>query len=90
VNRRRFTAIAVGAGISLPLAAMELGRSEGNATADELPDRPLPVPSDGVVRVAVAIGPGTNMIDLAGPWEVFQDAAIARAAGRFDLTRGVV
>jgi transcriptional regulator GlxA family with amidase domain len=33
----------------------------------------------------VAIGSGVNVIDLAGPWEVFQDAAVAGGAGRFEL-----
>jgi putative intracellular protease/amidase len=31
------------------------------------------VPADGKVPVAFAIGPHVNVIDTAGPWEVFQD-----------------
>ena len=85
MNRRRFTTMAVGAGIALPLAALGLERTEAKPRPTALPDRPLPVPTDGVVRTAVAIGPGANVIDLSGPWEVFQDAAVARGAGQFEL-----
>jgi hypothetical protein len=65
VKRREFTALALGAGIGIPLAAVELGRAlEGSSTA-RLPNGPLPIPDDGVIRTAFAIG-GTNVIDLAG------------------------
>jgi len=85
VNRRRFTTMAVGAGIAFPLAALGLERTTSRQRPTALPDRPLPVPTDGVVRTAVAIGPGANVIDLSGPWEVFQDAAVAGGAGLFEL-----
>jgi transcriptional regulator GlxA family with amidase domain len=85
VNRRRFTTIAVGAGVAGTLAALGLERSDARPWQSALPDRPLPVPARGVIRTAVAIGPGANVIDLAGPWEVFQDATVAQAAGRFEL-----
>jgi transcriptional regulator GlxA family with amidase domain len=85
VNRRRFTAVAVGAGVAGTLAALGLESGGAEPRRSALPDRPLPVPTDGLIRTAVAIGPGANVIDLSGPWEVFQDAAVARAAGQFDL-----
>jgi transcriptional regulator GlxA family with amidase domain len=85
VNRRRFTTLAVGAGIAMPLAALGLERSEAKPSRATLPDRPLPVPIDGVIRTAVAIGHGANVIDMSGPWEVFQDAAVAGGAGQFEL-----
>jgi transcriptional regulator GlxA family with amidase domain len=47
--------------------------------------RPIRVPAGGVIRTAFAIGPGVNVIDTAGPWEVFCDSAIAGGLGRFDL-----
>jgi transcriptional regulator GlxA family with amidase domain len=34
------------------------------------------MPQEGVIRAAFMIGPGVNVIDTAGPWEVFQDAAV--------------
>ena len=47
---------------------------------------PLKFPADGQMRVAFAIGEGVNVIDTAGPWEVFQDAALRRP-GRVGSTR---
>ena len=85
MNRRRFTTLAVGAGVAGTLAALGLEGSRAESEAAVLPDRPLPVPSNGFVRTAVAIGPGVNVIDLSGPWEVFQDAAVAQAGGQFEL-----
>jgi transcriptional regulator GlxA family with amidase domain len=85
MKRREFTALALGAGIGIPLAAVELGRAlEGSETA-RLSDRPLPLPADGVIRTAVTIGYGTNVIDLAGAWEVFQDAVVAGGPASFEL-----
>jgi len=80
VNRRQFGVALAAAGLGLPL-----GAARGSAAQPRLPRRPLPVPSNGTIRTAVAIGPGVNVIDMSGPWEVFQDAAIAHAAGRFEL-----
>src|SRR5262245_37491304 len=36
--------------------------------------KPLEVPASGRIKVAFMIGDNTNMIDTAGPWEVFQDS----------------
>jgi transcriptional regulator GlxA family with amidase domain len=80
VKREEFAKLAVGMGLGLPLAALP-----GRAAAAGLPARPLPVPSGGVIRTAIAIGPGVNVIDMAGPWEVFQDAAVAQGRGQFQL-----
>jgi transcriptional regulator GlxA family with amidase domain len=76
VNRKRFVASAAGLGIAIPLAAVTYDKATGSAAPSELAERPLPIPVDGVIRTAFAIGPGVNVIDTAGPWEVFQDAAI--------------
>jgi transcriptional regulator GlxA family with amidase domain len=85
VNRKQFAAAAVGAGIGVPLAAAGLRKVAESPAALSLPERPLPVPVDGIVRTAFAIGYGTNVIDTSGPWEVFQDAAVAGGAASFEL-----
>ncbi len=85
MNRRQFTVTALGAGIGLPLATVELTGARGSDSPSPLPERRLPVPADGVIRAAIAIGPGVNVIDLAGPWEVFQDAAVSGGAAGFEL-----
>lgn len=44
---------------------------------------PLKPPSRGRIRVAFAISRHANVIDLAGPWETFQDVSVRR--GGFEL-----
>jgi transcriptional regulator GlxA family with amidase domain len=39
------------------------------------------MPQEGVIRAAFLIGPGVNVIDTAGPWEVFQDAGVGSGGG---------
>jgi transcriptional regulator GlxA family with amidase domain len=84
MNRRRFLAASAFAagGAAAPITAWAIaGRGAGHA----LPPRPISLPPDGYVRTAFAIGPGVNVIDTAGPWEVFCDSAIYGGRGRFDL-----
>jgi transcriptional regulator GlxA family with amidase domain len=89
VNRRQFlaaSALAAGAGGAGAAFALTRQTDEAEtAPPKALPSRPLPVPSDGVIRTAFAIGYGVNVIDLAGPWESFQDAAVGGGAGQFEL-----
>jgi transcriptional regulator GlxA family with amidase domain len=82
MNRGQFTALALGAAIEIPLAAADVRNLLG---VSELPKRPLRVPPGGTIRTAVAVGPGVNVIDMAGPWEVFQDAVVAGGSARFQL-----
>lgn len=37
---------------------------------------PGPLPRRDRIRVAFLLGPDTNVIDTAGPWEVFQDVMV--------------
>jgi transcriptional regulator GlxA family with amidase domain len=39
----------------------------------------------GALKVAVVVGDHATVIDFAGPWEVFQDAADAKGDAGFDL-----
>ena len=56
------------------------------AAAAAMPAGPLRPPADRPIRVAFAISAGSNVIDMAGPWEVFQDAAPAgRSTAAFEL-----
>lgn len=47
--------------------------------------KPLALPAQGTIPVAVAISEGAVMIDYAGPWEVFQDANRANGDSAFSL-----
>jgi transcriptional regulator GlxA family with amidase domain len=87
VNRRRFLAVsAATAAVGTPLGALAVTRSRSDGEAARRAEPlPLPLPDDGVIRTAVAIGDGFNVIDVSGPWEAFQDAVVAGGAGRFEL-----
>ena len=63
MNRRRFTSLAVGAGVAGTLAALGLEGSRAEPEVAVLPDRPLPVPTDGFIRTAVAIGPPPSAVN---------------------------
>ena len=45
-------------------------------TQEKLSAAPGPLPRRKKIKVAFMIGKGTNVIDMAGPWEVFQDATV--------------
>ena len=47
---------------------------------------PLTVPASGVVPVAFPISDGAVLIDFAGPWEVFGNAAYVSADGTMDMS----
>lgn len=84
MNRRRFLAAsALTAGAAAPFAAWAI--AEGGDSEHRLPARPIRVPSGGSIRTAFAIGPGVNVIDTAGPWEVFCDTVVYGGPGHFDL-----
>lgn len=84
----RRTLLVTGAGAAIGLAAGSAGVTRAltvDATA-ALPARPLPMPASGRVRVAFLIGPHVNVIDVAGPWETFQDAGAGTgSASPFEL-----
>jgi transcriptional regulator GlxA family with amidase domain len=82
MNRGQLTALALGAALEIPLAAAEL---RNVLELSESPKRPLRVPPGATIRTAVAVGPGVNIIDMAGPWEAFQDAAVAGRSAQFEL-----
>jgi transcriptional regulator GlxA family with amidase domain len=70
VQRKEF--LAAGAGAAVGLATGGIGL-EDEASA-KLPPRPITLPRSGIVHVAFLIGRHVNVIDVAGPWETFQDA----------------
>jgi transcriptional regulator GlxA family with amidase domain len=74
--RRREVLWAVGGGLlsSVPLAAA----AAASRTSD-LPNlgKPIRPPAHGPVQIAFVVGPDTVLIDVAGPWEAFNDAMLA-------------
>jgi transcriptional regulator GlxA family with amidase domain len=55
------------------------------AAAAPAPAVPLRVPSDGHVKVAFMVSESANVMDLAGPWETFQDMILPSGEGPFQL-----
>jgi putative intracellular protease/amidase/YHS domain-containing protein len=54
--------------------AKSTGASEGNQAVVET--KPLKPPAQGSIPVAFLISEGAQVIDFAGPWEVFQDVMV--------------
>jgi transcriptional regulator GlxA family with amidase domain len=79
MNRRQALGTALAGGLLLPAAA-EAASGFGSGSA-----APIRVPKDGRIRVAFVISHGANVIDLAGPWETFQDLALPNGDAPFEL-----
>jgi transcriptional regulator GlxA family with amidase domain len=76
MNRRAFfTSGSAFVGLGL-LSAKRIMSAQGITS-----DAPLPVPSAGRINVAFLISESSNVIDMAGPWEVFQDVHLERTGG---------
>jgi transcriptional regulator GlxA family with amidase domain len=67
LNRRDFI-VQTAAGAIAAFNARISTASERGASAGR-----LPVPKNGHIRAAFMLSEGANVIDTAGPWEVFQD-----------------
>jgi transcriptional regulator GlxA family with amidase domain len=67
MNRRQALGAAIGGGVLIASGANALAAPAGAPVA------PLAVPKSGKIKVCFAISSGANVIDLAGPWETFQD-----------------
>jgi transcriptional regulator GlxA family with amidase domain len=73
-----FSGVAAGiAASALPLFGAASRSSAGGVT--DLPNlgKPVKPPAHGPVQVAFVVGPGTVLIDVAGPWEALVDAMVA-------------
>lgn len=84
MKRRDFVLISAPCGALAAIAALRLGggvpvMAEGPSESSSASDtvlNPLTPPPSGQIPVAVVISDGTEVIDFAGPWEVFQDVRI--------------
>lgn len=73
MQRRQF----IGTTIAATVALFGCGRAateESTAAAQD--SAPAPLPKRNRVKVAFMLGDGANVIDTAGPWEVFQDVML--------------
>jgi transcriptional regulator GlxA family with amidase domain len=67
MDRRQFVGSSIAASVALFAA--------GSARSAEAAG-PAPLPKRERVKVAFMLGEGANVIDTAGPWEVFQDTVV--------------
>jgi transcriptional regulator GlxA family with amidase domain len=82
MNRRQFVTAASSAGTALgaTVVAARLGQAAGMRSALASAEKSGETASaDGARRVAFVIAAGFNVIDTAGPWEVFQDTMTTSA-----------
>ena len=68
MHRRQFIGTTLAASVAL--------FGGGRARSLAMPAASAPLPKRDKVKVAFMLGEGANVIDTAGPWEVFQDTVI--------------
>ena len=77
----------LGGSVALSLAVLSSSFAQRVAAqaAEPLANPPKPLPRRDRVRVAFMLGDNTNVIDMAGPWEVFQDVMLDGNHEPFEL-----
>jgi len=73
--------------VLLSVAAMMLALPAA-AQASNINGDTLPVPASGKINVAFVITDQTNIEDVAGPWEVFQDVMVSPDGRAYRSSRG--
>jgi transcriptional regulator GlxA family with amidase domain len=68
--------VATIVGIVYPAVFMSQAQVPDKLPASTRQTRPLKPPATGKINVAFLISQGANVMDIAGPWEVFSDAML--------------
>jgi transcriptional regulator GlxA family with amidase domain len=78
MNRRELLTVTGAALAGSALAGCDITPAPA-ASSKYPPPRGKPVkpPANGPVQIAFLVGPDTTLIDVAGPWEAFNDAMVA-------------
>jgi transcriptional regulator GlxA family with amidase domain len=69
-------AVAVAALLDCTFYVTRVVRTPNNVAASTVQSAPLKPPTKGPINVAFIISEGTNVMDIAGAWEVFGDAML--------------
>jgi len=80
MKRRDVLAAATGGILAATLPGLRAtSLASAGSVGDEFPKlgKPLKPPAHGPLQVAFVVGPETVLIDVAGPWEAFNDAMLA-------------
>ena len=78
MQRRTFVSRSLGA---TALAVFGQAGSAAGKPAQSAPAKLPPLPQRRTTKIAFLLGQGTNVIDTAGPWEVFQDVEVEALVG---------
>jgi transcriptional regulator GlxA family with amidase domain len=81
MNRRA----AIGASLLGGFAFGTGAKAAAQTLAGNAPTRAIPVPKNGRIQVAFVISNNANLMDLAGPWETFQDMMLPDGSMPFEL-----
>jgi transcriptional regulator GlxA family with amidase domain len=76
MNRRDLFTAAAAAALVTAEATRTLAAAQPAAHSELKPIRPLTAPSKGKIPVAFLVSSDAQVIDFAGPWEVFQDVHV--------------
>jgi transcriptional regulator GlxA family with amidase domain len=82
MNRRQALGAAIAGGLMVSTVAKTSALPEAEPA---VPVAKIPVPKDGKIRIGFVISNGANVIDLAGPWETFQDTMHPNGDMPFEL-----
>ena len=86
-DKRLWTAVLV-VGILDLAAFISHPKVPDTVPASPQQTRPLKPPATGKVNVAFLISDGANVMDIAGPWEVFSDAMLTSKGGAWHESDG--
>src|SRR5262245_53432918 len=81
MQRRQFISRSIGSATFAVFAHVGAETATGTATSGEL----RPLPKRNRVQVAFMLSDSANVIDTAGPWEVFQDVMLDGVGHPFEL-----
>ena len=76
IKKLLWTAVAVIAVLDCAVYVSRAAKAPDKVTTSTAQTTPLKPPDKGAINVAFVISEGANVIDIAGPWEVFSDAML--------------
>src|ERR1700722_8449247 len=71
--------IGLCAALILGVASFTDQNAAGESSGSGGPIQPLKAPANGKINVAIIISEGADVMDIAGPWEVFSDTMLTPA-----------
>ena len=76
IEKLLWTAVAIIAVLDCAVYVSRAARMPDKVAASTVQTTPLKPPAKGPINVAFVISEGANVMDIAGPWEVFSDAML--------------